>query len=93
MQGILISLIVTTLCYITGIAFQLQLFTGTDGSVLWTFLFVYELAWLSLAFCVALFTVGVLVGHVFHCLCIILELCLLYHLGLRTRLRGIVVGL
>lgn len=55
LYGILTAITVTTLAYLTGVAWGVAAMTNTDGSVIWTFLFVYELAWFSLAFLIASF--------------------------------------
>ena len=49
-QGIFVALVVTTLTYITGLAFSIEVMVNTSGSVVWTFLFMYELAWFAIAF-------------------------------------------
>ena len=53
LQGIFIAIVVTLLAYLAGLAFGLQVFTKADGSVVYTFLFMYELAWFAIAFAIA----------------------------------------
>ena len=45
LQGIVVALFVTFICYLAGVAFGMQVFTKADASVVYIFLFVYELAW------------------------------------------------
>ena len=53
LQGIFIAIVVTLLAYLAGLILGLQVFTKADGSVVYTMLFVYELAWFAIAFAIA----------------------------------------